>query len=1252
MRNFFRLKINLFLLIFAIAATATFAKIKTNDVTSGNKKKQDAQTLSQNNKVNKNLQPGIIAQEYYDKITHQNGDRKNKTEAFQKTRLSGPGDFGWSISSAGDLNGDGYDDIIIGDDFKDAAYIFFGGPHMSNIPNVKLSDNNGSSFGYSVSGAGDVNGDGYSDVIVGAPSSGQYYVTGKDYIYFGGPNMDNNPDVILNSTSGELGNSVACAGDVNGDGYSDVMASCGSEVLIYYGGSSMDSIANVTLQQPGSSFLGASIADAGDVNGDGYSDVIVGSYGKAYVYYGGSPMDSTAGKILIGDAQSSSYFGEHVCGAGDLNGDGYSDLVVSDVTNNDIYIYFGGPAIDSTADLKITAPPTSAEFGKSIAINGDVNGDGFDDLLVGASANGYGRIYVYYGGMHMDTTADIVINNDLSYGLESVVYAGDLNKNGYTDIIASEQSNYSVGEYGNVFIFTHSLKGMDTPEYTLSPLGASYKGFTLSSAGDVNGDGYDDILIGDPYYNSNTGRVYLYFGGPNITDTANVVFTGRNTGDNFGCSISSAGVNGNGYSDFIIGADGYHADTGIVYIYFGASSPNLFGRDSLKGYGKDSFGCSVADAGDVNGDGVSDFIVGAIGYKSGTGRAYVYFGDSYNYGGVDTLTGETPNSYFGTSVASAGDVNGDGYSDIIVGADGYNSFTGQAYIYFGGNTLDTAASVILNPGSANNAFGVSVSSAGDVNEDGYSDVIVGADRYNSFTGRAYVYFGGKRMNYNDNYANLTLEGEHKGDYFGHVVSTAGDVNGDGYSDIIITADKHNISDGKAYIYFGGNLMDNIEDITMKSESGGGYFGGSAALAGDVNHDGLSDLIVSSNYRIYLYESTAPPVKPNIYSVKDVSNDQGGYVGIKWSRSSFDIKTINSIKQYIVQMSFPPGNIGFAWENIAEVTPTHDPYYLYTAKTPYDSIKNSSGTFYFRIIAQDKNGIDLWKSNIRSGHSVDNLAPAAPQYFKISPSGNSAVLTWAPNTEKDLKDYTLYRSTTSTINPDTTTPLVVTMDTLYTDNSPLSGSSYYFIRASDVHGNYSTLTSASNNPLPVELTTFTATAKGRDIYLQWETGSELNISQFVVQRKLSNSKADWNDVSSVASESNSTSPRKYQFADRNLIQGKYSYRLKIVGSSGEAKYSQVVNAVIGLPDKFSVSQNYPNPFNPTTSINYSLPQAGFVNLTVYNILGKKVITLVNGKKAPGYHTVIFNGSSFASGVYIYSLRVQNKFSAVKKMVIMK
>ncbi|MCB0726042.1 MAG: T9SS type A sorting domain-containing protein [Ignavibacteriae bacterium] len=194
---------------------------------------------------------------------------------------------------------------------------------------------------------------------------------------------------------------------------------------------------------------------------------------------------------------------------------------------------------------------------------------------------------------------------------------------------------------------------------------------------------------------------------------------------------------------------------------------------------------------------------------------------------------------------------------------------------------------------------------------------------------------------------------------------------------------------------------------------------------------------------------------------------------------------------------------------------------------------------------------------------------------------------------------------------------------------------------------------SNDPLPVELTSFVATTTGNDVDLSWTTSSEINNSEFEIERSATEN--EWTKIGTVAGNGTTTSPNSYSYSDKGLASGSYSYRLKQIDFNGNFEYFNLANEVnVGIPQDFKLSQNYPNPFNPTTKIEYSLPNDGFTVLTVFDNSGREVSRLVNEFKTSGYYTVSFDGSSLSSGSYFYRLEVKgNKdFTQVKKMILVK
>jgi hypothetical protein len=783
----------------------------------------------------------------------------NETDAIQQRFFTGyvaDDFFGYSVANAGDVNGDGFDDLIVGAPQNDAiapdagrAYIFFGGNIINSGVDVILSGvATGDKFGWAVSGAGDLNSDGYDDVIVGAPFNDNGGTdAGRAYIFFGGSPMNNSVDVILTGSNAQdnFGLSVSASGDVNANGFADVIVGApGSDgggtnagrAQIYYGGNPMNNSVDVTLNGlTAQDNFGTSVSYAGDVNGDGFSDVICGApnndaagtnAGRAYVYLGSNPMNTTADLTITG-AAANDIFGYSVSGNGDVNGDGYSD-VVSGAPLNDaggsysgsVYVYFGGATLDNTVDVTL-AGMTGENFGHSVSIQGDLNGDGYSDILAGAPNNGAvftdaGRTYVYYGGSSVDNIRDVMFSGE------------------------------------------NSLDNL---------------GFKVAYAGDVNGDGYTDILAGAPFNNAGgtaAGKVYLYMNSMTGSDIADEYFTGSAAYDGLGCSVSGAGdVNGDGYSDLIVGALDYNSSQGIAYIFFGGSVLDNTADVTMIGEAAiDYFGQAVSRAGDVNSDGFADVIVGASGNDAGgstAGRAYIYFGGASMNNSADVvITGAAAFDNLGWSVASAGDVNGDGYSDVVIGVPGDNAYAGKGVIYFGGQSMNNVADVDLYGGNfPNDLCGYAVSTAGDINGDGFDDVIVGSiynDDAGTDAGSAYLYLGGSTMN---GTSDLYLTGEATGDYFGSSVSSAGDVNNDGFTDFVVGAPDGGFNGaGKAYVYFGGNSLNNVADVTITGNENN-YLGSSISTAGDVNGDGYSDVIVGAPTTIsereeYIFSLVVPP----------------------------------------------------------------------------------------------------------------------------------------------------------------------------------------------------------------------------------------------------------------------------------------------------------------------------------------------------------------------------------------------------------
>jgi hypothetical protein len=340
--------------------------------------------------------------------------------------------------------------------------------------------------------------------------------------------------------------------------------------------------------------------------------------------------------------------------------------------------------------------------------------------------------------------------------------------------------------------------------------------------------------------------------------------------------------------------------------------------------------------------------------------------------------------------------------------------------------------------------------------------------------------------------------------------------------------------------------------------------------------------------------------PQVSSARDVPNDQGGKVNLRWVASGLDTN-VASLPFYSIWRALPQGaqaegkqtagkNItvdfkgpawrtvtlngtAYAWEWIANLPAHRYAQYAFAAPTLYDSSSRTNGRHYFLVSAHTNVPNVFYDSNVDSGYSVDNLPPLAPGNVSGSLVAGNAVLHWNPNTELDLNGYEVYRSSVSGFDPDTMTAYATTSDTTYTDtNVPTNRNSYYALRAIDVHEN--------------------------------------------------------------------RSPKSNEVAI-------------IVLSVGEQAE---------IPREFSLSQNYPNPFNPATQIKYGLPKEAFVTIKVFNVLGQEVRTLATEQQKAGYATITWDGRNnlnhpVGTGLYLYRIEAKpadgtEPFIQVKKMLMLK
>lgn len=440
---------------------------------------------------------------------------------------------------------------------------------------------------------------------------------------------------------------------------------------------------------------GCSVSYAGDINADGIDDFLIGApnakgnNGQTYVVFGSKQKWPSAFNLvslngnngfIIDGINKNDNNGFSTSDAGDINGDGIDDFLITSPREGSTYCegyaIFGSkqkwPATVSLSNLNgnngFTIKHPNSKSIATVSRAGDINGDGINDILIsGDIGNGNGQSYVIFGGKRWSSVIDLT-----------------------------------------------KLDGQNG--FIINGIKDGIKGFAISAAGDINGDGVDDILIGDDYYNSQTGQSYVVFGSK----------------AKWSPTIYLEDLNGN----------------------------NGFAIEGIDDF--DSSGIAVKGVGDINRDGIDDILIGGY-LANSAGQAYVVFGKKGKWPGkiyLKDLNGQNgfilngikSGDWCGRSVGAAGDFNGDNFDDLLIGAPHANiNLKGESYVVFGTNRtwpriinladLNGKNGFIINGIHQGDWFGFSVNYAGDINGDGKDDIIMGAFNANNKAGQSYVIFG-------------------------------------------------------------------------------------------------------------------------------------------------------------------------------------------------------------------------------------------------------------------------------------------------------------------------------------------------------------------------------------------------------------------------------------------------------------------------------------------------------------------------------
>jgi hypothetical protein len=634
-----------------------------------------------------------------------------------------------------DADSDGYGDanasgtVTVGTDCLDSSATTFPGAAENESVTDCMTDDDSDGFGASSPVAGVIAGTDCDDNDSGSTALTTWYadVDGDEFGddtdtqssctqptgYVSEPGDCNDSSTAINPDAAET-----CNDDIDSDcdtNNADNSDACDGDL------STAD--ATITGESAGDVF-GYTVSHAGDLNGDNVPDFVAGARthngdGAVYVFYGpqtGTLSASAADAKITGTSGTSEAFGIDISGGlaltgfdvnGDINGDGNDDLIVGALRNdsggNDagaVYVFYGplsGTINASSADATIEGGAAGDLAGRSVTMLGDVNGDSIGDFMVTAYKNDFklsdsGRAYLFYGSSTNPISgtkeldigsppADVIFDtyyNSSRLGSD-VAPAGDYNGDGNFEILigAEHYDRFNVDNlgcnpdpdinptctnkdegaalvwYGQTFAshrqFDFSQGSLTADIILLGESDSDRAGYTVHGAGDVNNDGTDDILIGAPYYDgsaTDVGAVYIVSGtATGVVDlgiSADVLgkITGVNASDQVGRSVGTAGdLDGDGNFDILVGAkraDENGSNSGAVYVFKGSftGTSTVASADSiLAGSAADEeVGTSAVTIGDVDSNGTADFLIGAHHYSTGStnqGAAYLILGESY-----------------------------------------------------------------------------------------------------------------------------------------------------------------------------------------------------------------------------------------------------------------------------------------------------------------------------------------------------------------------------------------------------------------------------------------------------------------------------------------------------------------------------------------------------------------------------------------------------------------------------------------------
>jgi len=1192
----------------------------------------------------------------------------------------------------GDYNGDNKPDLMyttseydkVNDAFRNKAIIHFSvNGKLSNVPDVTISKLNNTFAGGQGAAVADLNNDGFDDLIIGEHNENNSQI-GKVYIYLGSSSMDANIDYTIDGSEikGRLGFSILGGFDFNNDTIEDIVVCEFGKLNIYYGSNGkFDTIIDRQLNLNTTNFV---LLAAGDFNGDSKNDIVVLCSGNKYVlaYFFNTEKGLMQSPIESEIIETSVAF--TIPNIGDLNSDGFDDIIIDNT--KDVYVYYGRPDSEWSNSAQFMKFENLKDSGNEAIRIMDINGDRNDDLLIGNKSDKTyynGIVRVYLGGNNFDNISDKEIAyKNLDYFGKYIHNFGDLNDDGYEDLLIGSEYQQTVimaGESIKIredstppskvtdFIAEYSNVGQVTFQWT-SPgddgdvgtatqyeimYTARYRGFLdtwgqdaelgqnlpiPSTAGSRETHIINNLNPGLKYHfvlrtfdesgnvseQSNTVIVDIKPGfelvrkfefqdnnpiETNCNGDETVIFSGYNMGD----------VNGDNIDDLLLNGG---TSCGRLRIFFGNKSfdsvpdfdfiGNNVSQNDLLGVSN----CPVNQIyttypiGDYNNDRINDFVL----------LRRCYYNECF-FQGSTNLMYQSPNGkihpdFFDSpgEIENVGDVNGDGFDDFIAFNKKY--YSGQipqnkVSLFLGSsNFKETPDLILYEQGDINQ-----VRSIGDFNKDGFNDIAL------STSARCYINNNNQCVEYGSTKVLIFLGGVNIDaypdiNYPGNSVEGIGDCNGDGYDDIAISRTiSSNNSQSVVDIYFGETYPSSKPGTSIYEPPYGNYFGTKLYNVGDLNGDTFSDFVIGDvqglggNKAKFVYFGSSDTHELSVADFTLFLNDPNCFDSFLNEHHNLSIDFNGDGKSEII------------W---------------------YGKRYSNSRTYYLIEFVEKDTDNDGIVDNIDPYYN--NAPPSEPQLlYPVNNTKNfpfDGTLKWSASDPDDLTlTYSLYLSTTSEPGLFTSNSSSNQFDL---SNIPLPPNTYYYwkvvvadsanqIKSSEI---YNFVTSAPNIPTAPNYLKVTSVEAGN--LLEWAETSDKYCEKIIIERKKSD-EDQWKIISEISCNS-LTHLDTYNLEPHEL----YDYRIAMSNVSGTGNYSNKVSVVtynripvISLPKNITFEAKADNELS--LSLCYDPDNDEFIFQIMNNNLGlkidqnKKIISWMPNSDQIGDHTIIIKTQDQMGGV---------------------